>query len=78
MPTPTKRPVRKVAAGGLAGAIVTIIMFLLTVLAPEAEIPQGLEAALTTVVTFLVSYLTPPGSDEAVVVEAGEAKSAIR
>jgi hypothetical protein len=73
---PTNMPVRKVQAGGLAGALVMIVMFILNWVNPNVEIPQGFEAALTTVFSFLVAYLVPPGSDEAVVLVQGAAKSA--
>lgn len=73
----TSTPVRKVQAGGLAGALVVIVMWLLSLAKPDMEVPPGLEAALTTVFSFVVAYLVPPGASEAVIIEEdGDAKSA--
>jgi len=67
---PTSVPTRKVLAGGLAGAISTILVFALNsyVLAPKGSqlITGEVAAALTTVLSFLVSYFVPPSSDESV------------
>ena len=78
MPTPTRAPVRKVAAGGVAGALVTVIVVVLGLVWPNtfSQLPDGFEAALTTLATFLVSYFTPPGADETVVTDAGGTRSA--
>jgi hypothetical protein len=72
----TNTPVRKVQAGGLAGALVMLVMFILKWVKPDLAIPQGFEAALTTVFSFAVAYLTPPGSNEAVVLVGNAARSA--
>lgn len=78
MANTTNVPTRKVAAGGLAGAIVTVIMMLLAKFNPDlANWPDGFEAALTTIISFAVSYLTPPAAAETVVTNAaGAARSA--
>ena len=77
MATSTKAPVRKVTVGGVAGAIVTVIIGVLGQINPDlAEWPEGFEAALTTIVTFLASYFTPPGTNEAVITDpSGASKS---
>lgn len=76
MASPTGKPVRKVAAGGVAGAIVTIAVFVLKNFA-KIDIPSEVASALTTVVTFLISYIVPPGADETVMTDVqGNVKSA--
>ncbi len=57
------KPVRKVAAGTLAAALTTILVWLLqSVFA--VQISSEVAAALTTVVGFAIAYLTPPGTGE--------------
>ena len=51
---PTPRP--KVVAGGLAGATVTIILFVLA--SADIHLPAEVGTALVTVVAFLISYVT--------------------
>jgi hypothetical protein len=72
----TNMPVQKVQAGGVAGALVMLVMFGLKAYKPNLEIPQGVEAALTTVFSFVVAYLVPPGKSEAVLIGRGSAESA--
>lgn len=70
MVTPTKRvrqassiPTRKVFAGGLAGAITLIAVWVLNdfdLLPKGQDIPGEVASALTTIITFLLSYFTPP------------------
>jgi hypothetical protein len=68
MPTKTKgyRPVRKITAAALAGAVATIIVFVLnTYLLPEDKILTGeIAAALTTVLAFAAGYFVSPGAGE--------------
>ena len=54
-------PVRKVAAGGLAGALAVILVFVLNtyVLPTGKPITGDIAAALTSVLTFIVSYMVP-------------------
>ena len=63
-------PTNKVIAGGLAGAITTIIVFVLNnyVLRPHqlTELDGTVSAAITTFLSFVVSYLIPPGRNETV------------
>jgi hypothetical protein len=62
----TAKPTQKVAYGALAGAVSTIVIWLLKTYA-HIEIPGEVAAALTTVLTFLVSYVVPPGESDQVV-----------
>jgi len=64
------KPARKVAAGGLAGALSVLIIWILDtfVLPTDKQITGEVAAALTTVFTFIVSYLIPPSPDDKVVV----------
>jgi fluoride ion exporter CrcB/FEX len=61
-PTPT----RKVIAGGIAGALATIGVFILNtyVLPPDKPLTAEISAAITTVLSFLISYLVPPSSSD--------------
>ena len=59
------KPVRKVAAGTLAAALTTIIVWMLQAIF-AIKIPPEVAAALTTVVGFAIAYLTPPGSGETI------------
>jgi hypothetical protein len=60
------RPVQKVTAGLLAGAITTILVYVVSI-AVDVEIPPTIAAAVTTLIGFLISYVVPPGADEQVV-----------
>lgn len=53
----SKKPHPKVAAGGLAAAIVTVVVFA----ASQAgyTVDPGLAAALTTILGFAAAYLKP-------------------
>ena len=59
-------PTRKVMAGGVAGAAVTILMFVLNtyVLPGDKPLTAEVAAALTTVLSFVISYLVPPSSKD--------------
>lgn len=48
---PTNKPVRKITAGGLAGALVTAVVGILGI-----ELAAEVIAALTTITTFGVGY----------------------
>jgi len=72
-------PVRKVTAGGLAGAIATILVFVLNTYALPGtkQLTPEIAAALTTVFSIVVAYMTPPGRNENVIdPEAQEAPKA--
>ncbi len=53
-------PARKVMGSALAGALTTIIVYVLNNYVLEAALPGEVTAALTTVVAFAVGYLLPP------------------
>lgn len=57
------KPVRKVAAGAVGGAVATILIWVLQE-SLGRSIPGDVAAAITTVVVFLVSYITPAGKEE--------------
>lgn len=61
-------PTRKVIAGGLAGALVTIIVILANTywLPAGKPLPSELAAALTTVLSFIISYVVPPAASDQV------------
>lgn len=72
-------PVKKVAAGGIAGAAATILVYVLNsyVLPSAKPIPAEIAAAITTLLSFAVAYLTPPGEGErAIDPDAAEAVKA--
>lgn len=53
-------PARKVVGSALAGALTTIIVYVLNNYALDAPLPGEVTAALTTVIAFAVGYLLPP------------------
>jgi H+/Cl- antiporter ClcA len=64
---PTAVPVRKVMAGGVAGAATTLVVYLLNHSILKSDpIPAEVATAITTLLTFMVSYLIPPAASEAV------------
>lgn len=70
---PTALPTRKVAAGGLAGVMCTMVVWLYdTCGLPGAPVPPEAAAALTTMATFVVGYATPPAPIETVVPDEDE------
>lgn len=52
-----QKPNTKVAAGGLAGGLSMIIIWLLGQL--DVDLPAEVAAAITTLVTFAVGYFVP-------------------
>jgi hypothetical protein len=58
-PTPLK-PVPKIQATALAGALVTIIFYVITLYKPDLEISAEVASAATTLLSFVVGYMTPP------------------
>jgi len=56
-------PVRKVNAAGLAGALMTVIAWMLS--RRGISMPPDVAAALTTVLSFVAGYLTPPAEARA-------------
>jgi hypothetical protein len=70
MATTTHAPVRKVTAGALSGAIVTLVIWMLNTYVPmfnRRPIPAEITGTLTTIVSFMISYAVPPGRDETVI-----------
>lgn len=53
-------PNRKILAAGLAGAITSILAWVLIV-TTDVEIPANVAAAITTVLTFAAGYFVPEG-----------------
>lgn len=63
MNTSTSAPAQKVIAGGVAGAIVTILIWFAGTFA-HVDIPAEVAASLVVVLSFLVSYITPPAAKD--------------
>jgi putative flippase GtrA len=61
----SSKPTQKVLAGAFAGAITTILVWVLKNFA-HTDIPGEIAAAITTVLTFVVSYLVPPSAADQV------------
>jgi hypothetical protein len=62
-------PTRKVAVGGLAGAITFIAVWVLNnfdLLPGGKDVPGDVAAALTTLLTFVISYLVPPSARDTI------------
>lgn len=58
--SPTRRPVPKVVAAALGGALTSIVLWALTAFT-GVEVPAGVAAAVATVLSFAAGYLQPPG-----------------
>jgi hypothetical protein len=54
------KPVPKIQATALAGALVTIIFYVITLYKPDLEISAEVASAATTLLSFVVGYMTPP------------------
>lgn len=70
MPTRTvgSAPTRKVMASGIAGALTTVLVFVLnTYIVPSKPITPEIAAAVTTALAFTAGYLTPPAKSERVI-----------
>ena len=52
-------PANKVIWGGVCGAAITIIVWIIESVA-NTKVPSTVALAMSTVLTFLVSYLVPP------------------
>lgn len=59
----TAKPARKVAAGGLGGAVSVIVIACLQHFA-KLNIDPTLASAITIVISFVLSYLIPPGAGD--------------
>jgi putative flippase GtrA len=62
-------PVRKVAAGGAAGAVTVILVWIASA-AFKVDIPPEVASAITVVISFVAGYLIPPAPGEVVVTPA--------
>ena len=54
---PTNFPTNKVLAGGIAGAVVTVAVFVVQQYDPGFTVPEPVIAAATTIVTFACAWL---------------------
>jgi hypothetical protein len=61
-------PTRKVLAGGFAGAVATIGVWLLNtyVLPPDKPLTAEIATAITTVLSAVISYFVPPAAEDQV------------
>lgn len=61
-------PVRKVTAGGIAGAVTTVLVFVVnTYVAPSKPITPEIAAALTTIISFVTAYWVRPADSDTMV-----------
>lgn len=60
---PTAAPTRKVAAGGVGGAVSVIVIACLQYFA-KLNIDPTLASAITIVVSFAISYIIPPSASD--------------
>lgn len=58
MAEPTAVPTRKVAVGGAAGAIATIVVWTAKAFG-DVEVPADIAVALTALITFALQYIVP-------------------
>ncbi|MEM6712131.1 MAG: hypothetical protein AAF590_07595 [Pseudomonadota bacterium] len=59
-------PTRKVMAGTLAGALVTLLVAFFSDQVPQLAEP-GVGEALVTLISALISYFVPPGVNDGIV-----------
>lgn len=62
----SNRPVRKVTASMLAGAIVQLLLWLNGQMGGPA-LPPEVQGAMTVLVSFVVAYIVPPAPTEQVI-----------
>lgn len=62
--TASAAPVRKVIVGGLAGALSTVLLWVLNTYVLPKPMPAEVGSAVTTVLSFVVSYLVPPAASD--------------
>ena len=67
--SPSAAPTRKVTAGGLAGALTVILIWVLSA-GFKVNIPPEVASAITVVFSFIVSYFVPPAASDVVVAPA--------
>jgi fluoride ion exporter CrcB/FEX len=71
-------PIRKVTAGGAAGAITTIVVWILNTFVLQQEnqqITAEIAAAITTLISFAVSYYVHPGRNDIAIEEPSPGSS---
>ena len=69
------KPIRKVAAGALAGAAITVILFVIKSVL-KADVPADVASALTVLLTFGISYMTPAADDDLLPAEEPQQRAA--
>ena len=57
------RPIRKVTAGAVGGAAITVAIWLIKAVW-KIEVPAEVAGAMTVLMTFLVSYQIPAADDD--------------
>lgn len=57
------KPDRKVAAGGLAGALATVVVWVIGLFG--VDVPGDVGAAIATILMFAVAYIVPNQPSEA-------------
>jgi len=69
------KPIRKVTAGAVGGAAVTVVLFGIKSML-KTEIPPDVASALTVLLTFAISYMTPAADEDLLPAEAAEVERA--
>jgi hypothetical protein len=69
------KPIRKVTAGALGGAAVTLVLFAIKSML-KTEIPPDVASALTVLLTFGISYMTPAADEDLLPAAAAEVRQA--
>jgi fluoride ion exporter CrcB/FEX len=59
------KPARKVWVGGLVGALVTIVTWVIET-AANTKVPSAIAVAFSTLLTGIVSYFVPPADADQV------------
>lgn len=57
---PSLMPVPKIQTSAVAGALVTIAIYVLGIVKPELAISAEVASAATTLLSVFVGYMTPP------------------
>ena len=71
----SSKPIRKVAAGAIAGATMTVILFgIKSVL--KADVPADVASAMTVLLTFGISYMTPAADADLLPAEEPQQRAA--
>jgi hypothetical protein len=51
-------------AGGLAGSLTVVLVFILNTYVLPSPLPAEMASAITVVIGSIISYVTPPGENE--------------